>query len=111
MAVWRRGTTHLVRVASKLRRHVVVPMTVVHSPYFDEIIGGLRSRVDVRHFTLVALPETIRARLRARNTSGWGLEQVERCTSALRDPAFARHVLTDERSVEEVVAEILQQLS
>lgn len=110
MAAWRRGTVHAVRLASKLRRHVVVPMTLVNRTYFDEIVGALRSREDVRHFALVASADTIRARLRTRASSGWAIEQMDRCTSALALPAFASHVVTDGRSAEQVAGEILLQL-
>jgi hypothetical protein len=108
MAAWRRGTVHTVRLAARLRRHVVVPMTVVKPTTFDAIIGTLRSREDVRHFALLASPETIRARLRARGSSGWAVEQIERCTTALAAPAFARHVVTDGRTVEEIAGEIVE---
>lgn len=111
MPAWRRGTVHAIRVAAAIRRHVVVPMTLVHRAYFDEIVGSLRAHEDVRHFALIAAPDTIRARLLARGTSGWAVDQIDRCTTALAEPAFARHVLTDERSVEHVVAEILDLLA
>lgn len=110
MASWRRGTVNAIRLASKVCHHLVVPMTLVDPAYFDEILGSLRSREDVRHFTLVASPETIRARLVARGSSGWAIEQIERCTSALVEPAFERHVCTEGRSVEEVAEDILCQL-
>jgi hypothetical protein len=39
---------------------VIVPVTIVGDGYFDEIIGGLRlSGVDVRHYCLIASPETL----------------------------------------------------
>jgi hypothetical protein len=111
MAAWRRGTVLAIRLAAKVRRHVVVPMTVVNRAYLDEILGSLRSHEDVRHFALLASPGAIRARLHARGTSGWALEQLDRCTSALGAPAFARHVVTDGRSVEQVAGEILGALT
>jgi hypothetical protein len=46
---------------------VIVPMTIVRGDYFDEIIGGLRALgVDVRHYALIASPETLQRRLRSR---------------------------------------------
>ncbi|MDF2830819.1 MAG: hypothetical protein K0R01_4102, partial [Mycobacterium sp.] len=42
---------------------VIVPMTLVDSAYFDEVMGGLAGAgVDVRHFALQASPDTLRRR-------------------------------------------------
>jgi hypothetical protein len=44
---------------------ILVPMTLVEQDYFDEIMSGLDAAgVDVRHFSLIAAPETLRRRLR-----------------------------------------------
>jgi hypothetical protein len=96
---------------------VLVPMTLVERPYFDEIMAGLRTAgVDVRHFALTASPNTLRRRLRARTgfvlakmtgrDETWAMQQIERCVTALGDDAFATHVATDDRTVDEVVEEI-----
>ena len=96
---------------------VLVPMTLVQQSYFDEIMSGLRSAgVDVRHFALVASPETLRHRLRGRTgyalarltgrDESWAMQQIERCVTALADDRFAEHVQTDDRSVDEVAEHI-----
>ena len=96
---------------------VLVPMTLVERAYFDEIMSGLRAEgVDVRHFSLVASPETLRARLRTRTAhwigralgrnETWAMQQIERCVTALADDHFGEHVITDERSVDEVVEHV-----
>lgn len=94
---------------------VIAPMTLVRTDYFDEIVGGLRGRgVDVRHFTLVASPATLRARLRTRlahllgRDETWAIRQIDRCVTALADQRFAVQVPTDERTVDEVVEEIAE---
>jgi hypothetical protein len=96
---------------------VLVPMTLVERAYFDEIMAGLRTAgVDVRHFALTASPDTLRRRLRARTgfvlakmtgrDETWAMQQIERCVTALGDDAFATHVASDDRTVDEVVEEI-----
>jgi hypothetical protein len=107
-------------LADAVRAHdgpVLVPMTLVEPVYFDEIMSGLRADdVDVRHFSLIASPETLRRRLRTRSgfwlarATGreecWAIQQIERCVTALADDRFAAHVATDGRTVDEVVEDI-----
>ena len=90
---------------------VLVPMTLVRDDYFDEIVGGLRSRgVDIRHYALIASPQTLRRRLSNRiaflRTAGretWAIAQIPRCVSALATDRYATHVETDDRPTDEVV--------
>lgn len=87
---------------------VIVPMTLVVDAYADEILEWLRAAGhDVRHLTLVASPATVRRRLRSRGRwDSWAKAQLDRCTTALAAPRFARHVPTDDRSIDEVVEDI-----
>lgn len=94
---------------------VLVPMTIVRDEYFDEIIGGLRSRgVDVRHYALIASPQTLRRRLSTRiaflrtglRAETWAVQQIPRCVAALSRDRYATHVPTDDRSTDEVVEHI-----
>lgn len=96
---------------------VLVPMTIVRDDYFDEIIGGLRARgVDVRHYSLIANPETLRKRLSTRiafvrsglKRETWAMEQIPRCVAALAQDRYATHVATDDRTTDEVVEWIAQ---
>ena len=91
---------------------VLVPMTIVRDDYFDEIVGGLRSRgVDVRHYALLASPQTLRRRLSTRiafvrgglRRETWAMEQIPRCVAALTQERYATHVDTDHRTTDEVV--------
>jgi AAA domain len=96
---------------------VIVPMTIVRDAYFDEIIGGLRSRgVDLRHYSLIASPETLRRRLRQRSgyvlgrvtgrDESWAMQQIDRCVAALSTDRYATQIITDERPTDEVVEAI-----
>jgi hypothetical protein len=96
---------------------VLAPMTLVEPRYFDEIMAGLsQADVDVRHFALIASPETLRRRLSARTGYGlarvagrsesWAMQQIERCVTALADERFADHIHTDNRTVDDIVEDI-----
>ena len=94
---------------------VLVPMTIVDDDYFDEIIGGLRSRgVDLRHYALIASPQALRGRLRHRialvpgglRRETWALEQLPRCVAALAHERCATHIDTEHLSTDSVVERI-----
>jgi hypothetical protein len=88
-------------------------MTIVRTDYFDEIVGALRTEMDLRHVTLVASPATLQARLGTRlealgsrvfgGDGTWAMRQIDRCVTALADPRFATHVPTDDRTLDQVV--------
>jgi hypothetical protein len=103
-------------IAQHPGRLPVVPMTLARKAYFREIMGGLTAKgVDVRHFTLLASPETLRRRIRWRisrpASRKWALAQVERCVSALAGPDFATHLPTDTRPVAEIADDILARIA
>ncbi|WP_025156392.1 AAA family ATPase [Leifsonia aquatica] len=110
---WRSAVVDTLEQADAAHRGpVLVPMTIVRDDYFDEIIGGLRSRgVDVRHYALLASPETLRRRLSTRiaflhtglRRETWAVQQIDRCVAALAGDRYATHVLTDHRTTDEVV--------
>jgi hypothetical protein len=115
---WRAGVVATLRRAEAAHNGpVIVPMTIVRDDYFEEIVGGLRSEsVAVKHYALMATPETLRERLRLRlayvgnllfgRGETWALAQIDRCVSALVADRYATHVPTDGRSVDEVVEDI-----
>jgi hypothetical protein len=110
LPMWR---TLTIATAHQLRENygwtLVVPMTIWHRPYFDEILGGLRAAgEEIHHFCLTASIPTLEARIRASNEAvEWRLAHAERCLTAFQAPTFATQVSTDGKSPEEVVEEIL----
>ncbi|NLU65899.1 ATP-binding protein [Streptomyces sp. HNM0574] len=118
---WRQGVYEALSAlltAREERGPVLVPMTVVDGRCFDETVGRLRADGhDVRHFTLLAHPSTVRGRLRGR-LDGWALpwgrgetwaeQQVDRCLDALRAPEFGEHVWTDRVAVPEVAEAVAE---
>ncbi|SFJ57956.1 AAA family ATPase [Cellulomonas sp. KH9] len=113
LAAWRSAVVDVLQRAEAAHGGpVLVPMTIVRDDYFDEIVGGLRSRgVDVRHYALIASPETLRKRLSTRiafvrsglRRETWAVQQIPRCVSALAQERYATHVETDQRTTDEVV--------
>jgi hypothetical protein len=95
-------------------RTLVVPMTMWHRPYFEEIVDGLRE-IDshLYHFCLTAREETLHKRLAQRRHEhteealAWIQDRFQRCIAAFESPAFAVHISTDEKCPEEVVEEII----
>ena len=113
LPAWRSAVVETLQRAEAAHHGVtLVPMTIVDDTYFDEIIGGLRSRgVDVRHYALTASPETLLRRLSTRiafvrsglRRETWAVQQIPRCVAALAQDRYATHVATDERTTDEVV--------
>jgi hypothetical protein len=88
---------------------VIVPMTLVNSGHFEEIIGSLRDDgVRLHHFALLAEPATVISRLPARSlgleprTQPWEVEVLDEWLERLHGPEFAQHVRTDDRTVAQV---------
>ncbi|MEV5024584.1 AAA family ATPase [Paenibacillus sp. LPE1-1-1.1] len=88
---------------------IIVPMTLVDPPFFDEIVGRLRdSGADVHHYALCASEATIKKRLRGRGErpNCWAEQQMARCVSGLADARFGHHVDTEHSSVSEIAEQI-----
>jgi hypothetical protein len=111
---WRSGVREVLDLAA--RNHpgpVIVPMTLIDPGYFAEIIGRLRDdRHDVRHFALLADRATVLGRLNRRGfgfglkREGWAVARLDDCLARLREPEFAEHLQTDQRTVPQVADEI-----
>ena len=85
-------------------------MTLAHPEYLAVTRRGLAAIAPpLHHFCLVAPLDTIAARLRARDTdTAWTTPRARRYVPLFADPRYARHVATESRTVDEIVAEILQ---
>ena len=77
--------------------------------YFDEIIGGIRARVPLEHFTLMASRETILRREASRSdeTGDWAAKTVDRVLPELAKSRYAEHLDAETRSPGSIAAEIL----
>lgn len=113
LTVWRSLVIETARQIKRVYgRTLVVPMTLWHRPYFDEIVSGLYD-VDpqLHHFCLTANRETLHQRLAQRahtdEAYAWIRERIERCIPAFESPCFRIQVPTDEQTPEEITETIL----
>jgi hypothetical protein len=114
LSSWRAGVHEVLALAE--RGHpgpVIIPMTLVDPGYFAEIIGRLRDEGhDTRHFALLADRATILRRLNKRafglglKHEQWAVNHLDDCLTRLRQPEFARHIDTTQRTVPQVADEI-----
>ena len=114
LPMWRTLTISTALLLKKTYgRTLIMPMTIWHRPYFDEVMSGLRQfEPHLYHFCLTASAETIRQRLENRPDSqqayNWISERIERCVSAFQSPAFAMQIASDDKTPEQIVAEIMR---
>jgi len=124
LPVWR---TLVASVAIALDRHyegpLIVPMTVVDPDYFDEILKPIRSQgIDVCLFTLVLSETELRQRITHQvlnpedadddeRIRQWRLDQVDRCLGSFAANQLGAPISNENRAVDDVVDEILDQLS
>jgi hypothetical protein len=108
LQAWRSGVREVLDLVA--RNHegpVIVPMTLIDSRYFTQIIGGLRDDGhDVRHFALLAERTTVLRRLNRRGfglrCERWAVDRLDECLARLHEPEFAHHISTDQRTVPQV---------
>jgi hypothetical protein len=114
LRAWRSGVHEVLDLAA--RNHegpVIVPMTLIDSRYFTQIVGGLRDDGhDVRHFALLAERTTVLRRLNRRGFGyglkheRWAVDRLDECLARLGEPEFADHIHTDEQTVPQVADRI-----
>lgn len=111
--IWREFNFSMLKYISKeYNGIIIVPMTIVNSQYFNEIIGNLRNDgIEVKHFVLHASKETLLKRLKSRGDgkNSWPAQQIDRCLEGLSNEIFKKHIDTDNLSIEQVVHEIALQ--
>jgi predicted kinase len=109
LSAWRELTRATVAsLARTTRGAVVVPMTLVDHAYFEEVVAGIqREGIPLLHVSLVAAPQVVSARLRARaGNNDWALDRVERCVAALADGRFAAHLDASDATPRELAERI-----
>lgn len=114
ISLWRAVTRDaVIDAASRYDGTIVVPMTIARIDYFDEIVGAIRERVQLDHFTLVVSKQTVldRDATRPDDTGGWPALMVDRVLPALEDPRFAVHIDAETRTAGEVADDIIRRLA
>ena len=90
---------------------IIVPMTIVNPQYYDEIIQRLMNDgVLLKHYILYANKATLLKRLNKRFDRGetWGKRNIDRCIHAFDHEITETKIMTDDKSIDEVVEEIAE---
>lgn len=87
--------------AARYDSHIIVPMTITRRAYYDEIVGALAQRHEVRHIILRAGRDTLRRRLASRleRPGSWGHQQIDRCLRAFETEITEECLDTDGLSI------------
>ena len=112
---WRQWNLHLLKkIASQFQGVVIVPMTLYQKAYFDEIMTGLAmSGLEVHHFQLEVDKTLIGERLKRREdgTFNWGMSKVDEILAFFETLPLEQKIVNQDRSLAEVVDEIIARLS
>ena len=103
----------LAKIAASYDGVIIVPMTLVHPTYVDDIIGRLqRDGVTVRHLLLRASKRTLERRLNKRFEwfNSWGKQQIDRCLDAFAHDIDAETIPTDDLSADAVVDAVIRRI-
>nr|WP_290461614.1 AAA family ATPase [Acutalibacter muris] len=107
--MWREFNLRLLDdIASRYGGHIIVPMTVTNRAYYDELVGALSQRHEVRHFILWAERKTLLRRL-ARRLEGrhsWAARQIDRCMQAFERDVTGVKIHTDRLDVEQTAERV-----
>lgn len=96
-------------IAEQYDGTIIVPMTINNPLYYQEIVQKLiDDGISLKHFILYADKETILKRLNKRLERGetWAKAQIDRCIQAFNTEITEEKIITDHKSVDEVVEEI-----
>ncbi|MCI8331805.1 MAG: AAA family ATPase [Clostridiales bacterium] len=87
---------------------IIVPMTITNPRYYDELIGALSKKYDVKHFILYADKETLLKRLASRmeGKHSWAALQMDRCIQAFDKDITGCMIHTSGMSLYQVVEEV-----
>lgn len=93
--------------------HIIIPMTIVNSDYYNEIIGKLQNDgIEIHHFILMASKETIIERLihRGEERNSWAEQQIDRCLNAFAESICGEKIDTTKFSACEVAKNICNKI-
>lgn len=103
--LWRNFNYEMISyIASNYDGILIIPMTIINKQYYDQIIGNLEKKFDVKHFILSIDKETNLKRLAKRfdNKNPWFIEQIELSEKAFQNDIPGIKLKTDNLSITEV---------
>ena len=94
--------------AARYEGHLIVPMTITSRTYYQELVGALAKKHELRHFILWASRETLKKRLASRleGPNSWGNQQIDRCLRAFETEVTEEKIYTDDMNLYQVVDKI-----
>ena len=98
------------QLLNQYRKHLVVPMTIVHPDYFHTIFSGFqRLTSQLFHFCLLAPLPTIQERLRQRgdDVTSWAWKRSIAYLPRFADERFRHHIQTAHRTPEDITKELI----
>ena len=108
--LWRQMNVEMLKLLSSTHDGlIIVPMTLVNRKYYDEIITTLIDcGIHVEHCILYASKATLIKRLNKRLERGesWAKQQIDRCIDAFDTVITDTKIMTDDKSVDEIVEQI-----
>jgi len=115
IAMWRPLVINAAeQLANRYHRPLIVPMTLANLTYLDEIRNGFKSfDSQVYHVCLTASLPTIHKRLAERGDGDklWALNKAVEYVPMFSDARFSQHIDTEQQTIAEVVATILQYIA
>lgn len=109
--IWRSINYEVIRYLHEhFKGHLIIPMTLVNTGYYDEIVGRLHADgIPVWHCVLLASKPTLQKRLAGRGepAGSWAEQQIERCMHALETMRADLKIETDRLRLEEVTDRIM----
>ena len=99
-------------ISTRYSGDIIVPMTITDRRYYDELVGRLSEKYEVRHFILYAKKETLLRRLASRleGRRSWAARQIDRCIRAFDEEITEYRIDTDGMTIEQT-AERLAELA
>lgn len=110
-SIWRAFNLKMLDyICERYDGHIIVPMTITNRIYYEELVGALSQKYDVKHVILYATKQTLLKRLASRFEGGnsWAAQQIDRCIQAFNEDIVEHRVHTDELNIEQVVERIAQ---
>ncbi len=119
LRIWRRLTAAVAKTIHQVfGRTVVIPMAFSNLEYLDQLRSEFEKKeIQVRHFCLTAPVEIVHKRLEKRGVSfftaegKWVYPKAAKCCEIHASSEFSEHIATENRLPDEIVKNILNQLS
>lgn len=97
-------------IAEHRNGDIIVPMTIANRTYYNEMIGALSQKHEVKHFILYASKNTLLKRLASRfeTRQSWAALQIDRCIKAFDNDIVEKKIYSDDMNISQAVEKIAE---